>query len=565
MTEIKFFDGAGNGLFVRSDIEDGHWVQEEMSVNATFPYDAEKVIQSGYHIALADPATGSLEVFEIRKVTNIEPEHYQQITAEHIVISELSDEHINSAEIDNKTPAQALAQVLTGTLWSVGNVSAVNVSSCDISRGDVWQAVNTIMHNWNVYIVPRVTLTGAGGLSGRYLDIIPAQGTFRGVRLSIEKNMADSSVEYDDSEVLTALYGYGGATEHARSGQDDDMQEITFAGVTWTATADHPAKPNGQTYLEWPEKTAIYGRGESNPKRPRFGYYQNGQIKDPNVLLEKTWEALKKTAEPKISISGTVTNLYRLGYADEPLRLHDTAIVEIRETGEVFQKEIIKLDIDLVNPSEDRPEIGDYIPNIVYINRETASRASGGGGGGGGRGQTNAQDAESNTFTLIEKNESLIGLVAGTKNGNQYIKAAEIAVSINNSTGESLAIVNADRIRIGSGGSIITLGDLMNLTSTNGMNVVKDATFALGLLSLGTVTSEAGFVAEDSYVRAELGFKIDQSDTPATWQEKTVLADVSKSFTPSVSLEKAGGGTWSGTVLSDITRSYTKIYYLGHS
>ena len=91
MTEIKFFDGAGNGLFVRSDMEDGHWVQEEMSVNATFPYDAEKVIQSGYHIALADPATGSLEVFEIRKVTNIEPEHYQQITSEHIVIYELSD------------------------------------------------------------------------------------------------------------------------------------------------------------------------------------------------------------------------------------------------------------------------------------------------------------------------------------------------------------------------------------------------------------------------------------------------------------------------------------------
>lgn len=564
MTEIKFFDGAGNGLFVRSDMEDGHWVQEEMSVTATFPYDAEKVIQSGYHIALADPATGSLEVFEIRKVTNIEPEHYQQITAEHIVISELSDEHINSAEIDNKTPAQALAQVLTGTLWSVGNVSAVNVSSCDISRGDVWQAVNTIMHNWNVYIVPRVTLTGAGGLSGRYLDIIPAHGTFRGVRLSIEKNMADSSVEYDDSEVLTALYGYGGATEHARSGQDDDMQEITFAEVTWTATADHPAKPSGQIYLEWPEKTAIYGRGESNPKRPRFGYYQNGQIKDPDVLLEKTWEALKKTAEPKISISGTVADLYRLGYADEPLRLHDTAIVEIRETGEVFQKEIIKLDIDLIDPSANRPEIGDYIPNIVYINRETASRASG-GGGGGSRGQTNAQDAESNTFTLIEKNESLIGLVAGTKNGNQYIKAAEIAVSINNSTGESIAIVNADRIRIGGPTSTITLGDIMNLTATNGMNVLTDAAFALGLHSLGTVTSEAGFVAEDSYVRAENGFKIDQSDTPATWQSQYVVTSVTPIHTNKYTWHiDEGTGKWEGTLCKTVSPNGTTIHYLGY-
>ena len=41
------------------------------------------------------------------------------------------------------------------------------------------------------------------------------------------------------------------------------------------------------------------------------------------------------------------------------------------------------LDVDLVDPSADRVDIGDYIPNIVYINRDTNTKAVGGGGGGG--------------------------------------------------------------------------------------------------------------------------------------------------------------------------------------
>ena len=344
--QTTFLNMAGTALFARDDMEQGNWSQEEYTVNATFPYDAGKVIERGMRMAFRDPATDNLEMFEVRNVTNVEPEHYQQIIAEHIAVSELSDEHINNQEITDKTPAQALGTALTGTLWSVGNSTVSATNSIDISRGSVWQAVTAIQKNWNCYIIPRVTVNSAGSITGRYLDIIPAQGTFRGVRLSVDKNMSDSSVVYDDSEVLTALYGYGGSVDKAQATGDDKTEELTFADVVWTATQDHPAKPADQTYLEDPAKTALYGRNG----RARFGYYQNGDIKDAEVLLQKTWEALQRTSSPKISISGTVTDLYRLGYADQPLRLHDTAIVEIRETGEVFSKEIIRLEVDFLLP-----------------------------------------------------------------------------------------------------------------------------------------------------------------------------------------------------------------------
>ena len=450
--ECIFLNAAGTTLFTRTDMESGHWIQQEMTVTADFPYVPGKVIQRGQRIAFRDPATDAIQVFEIRNVQTSEPDHLQQISAEHIALAELQDEHINKTEISNKTAAQALTTAITGTLWSVGTNTASGTQNADFGRGSVWDAVITIQSNWNVYITPRVVISSAGAITGRYLDISPAQGTWRGIRLSIRKNLLDPVVTYDDEDVLTALYGYGGQITVENQSDFDTTKELDFASEVWTATSAHPAKPSGQKYLEWPEKTALYGRNG----RARFGYFQNSDITSASVLLQKTWEALQKTCDPKISITGTVVDLYRLGYKDEPLRLHDIAEVEIEETGEVFRKEIITLDLDLIDPAGSRPEIGDYIPNIVYINRDTNEEATtgttSGGGGGGGRGQSNKEKIEFDTFSEFVKHTdelgSYIGMVVGKKNGNEYIKAGEIALSINSSTGESTALINANHVNI---------------------------------------------------------------------------------------------------------------------
>lgn len=693
--ETIFLNAAGTVLFVRDDMEQGNWTQEEYSVNATFPYDAGKVITRGMRIAFRDPATNTLEMFEIRNVTNIEPEHYQQIVAEHIAVSELTDDHINSMEFTNIPPQTALAQVLTGTLWAVGNVSVGDLaaqaairadiaelalngnvdltsrpiiyadkmkasgypdfegdyatlysstyneeiksgdmytflmtpirqngdvlspdalddyfynlcdtsetiadfkandeygllihylageqvsemdaiaedahdlsdeweqeiagisSSADISRGSAWQAVNSIKENWNVYITPRVTLSAAGAITGRYLDITAAEGVWRGVRLSIDKNMTDSSVVYDDSEVLTALYGYGGNVDVPQATGDDKQKELTFADIVWTSTSDHPAKPSGQTYLEWPEKTALYGRNG----RPRYGYYQNGNIKDAEVLLQKTWESLKQSADPKISITGTVSDLYRLGYADQPMRLHDTVIVDIPETGEHFVKEIIRLDVDLIDPTATRPDIGDYIPNIIYINRDTDDKASGSGGGGGGRrGLTDLEDDQVKTYSAFEKTNNMIGMVVGTKDGDNYIKAGEIAISINESTGETEAKIDATHIYLNGQTSIASL------FSASGSALQ----FSVNRLA----AEELVISGQQPYFR--LG------DRSVTWKSKTIVTDVGVTM-PAVELSGQAYFMYANTQTTTptnssrgrIVKSYTDgsvspttetIYYLG--
>lgn len=422
---FTFFNAAGQVLFLRDDAEQAEHNHQEMSLFALFAYDSAKVITQGMRIGYTDNL-GVFQVFEIIKVKAYEPDHYQEITAEHICISELTDEIYTGGDLLEQTPSQAVQALLTGTLWSVGNVSATNESGVKLSFGDVWSDIRSVEKNWNVYITPRVTVN-ASGITGRYLDIAPAEPVWRGMTFSLDKNMVDASVIWDDSRVKTALYGYGKKSMTVAG--ESEKQPWTFASVEWTQTADHPAKPEGQIYLEDPTATAAYGRNG----RARYGYYQNGDIEDPEKLLELTWETLKTVNVPDVTIEGAVRDITTFGFTDVPIRLHDLAHIEIRPTNVVLNKEIVQYTENLIQPENSRVTIGTYIPNIVYITNEVAN----GGGGRGGSGGNSDEEYKLKEFEAgIYYNQQTIALKAWQRDlektdENLLLAYAAIGVSSN--------------------------------------------------------------------------------------------------------------------------------------
>jgi phage minor structural protein len=408
--DFTFLKATGEVAFFRSDADRAEWTQEEMNLLCSFPIN-DKRIERGMVVLFQDPATNDWHAYAIRNCETYIAEGYQQFTAEDIAITELENVLIpDEIEITDKTAQQAINQLLsasTGSGWTVGRVEDTGTSSGNIMRGSAWRGVCTVRNNWNVHIQTRVTVN-SGGITGRYIDILSASGTWRGLRLAVNKNMDDPCVTYDDSELYTALYGFGSSYSEG-TGESRVTKETNFSGVTWAKTADHPAKPSGQKYLEWPEKTALYGING----RPRFGYFQNTGIRDANVLLQKTWESLKACCEPKISITGNMLDLTRLGYKDVPIRLYDMAIVELEPLGIQLYKQVIKNSVDLLNAAKTRPTIGDYIPNIIYINRDTEDIATGGSKGrGGGRGSTKTAKTDSHFETVIQQNQRDINIAA---------------------------------------------------------------------------------------------------------------------------------------------------------
>lgn len=452
--DFLFFDAADAPLFVRNDAESAEWTHEELSLSLEFPYASGKQIQRGQRVGFTD-SLGVFQTFEIRKVETMEPDHYQRATCEHIAVAELTDEHTENTEFTDVTAQTALSSLLTGTLWSVGNVTASNTSSADIGMGSVWQGVRSIETAWNVYITPRVTV-GASGITGRFLDIAPASGVWRGVRLAVDKNADEIGVTWDDTQTLTALYGYGALVNGA---------PLMFADQVWTETADHPAKPSGQKYLEDPAATAAYGRNG----RARFGYYQNSGISDAGILLQKTWETLKTTNAPQVSIDCMVRDLYRLGYADQPLRLHDTAIVDIRPTGTSLQRDIIRLTENLLDPTATRVTVGAYIPNIVYINRETARGGSGGRAGvGNRRGQTESEATIQEFETEILANAYQISLRAYQRdmdNVDEILRQAGVSIDA-----QGVIVYADDNVNMLGSKFEVQAGQISSLVTKTGVN-----------------------------------------------------------------------------------------------
>lgn len=400
LRQFIFFGQDDKVLFVRTDAEQAGWQVDEYSLTCLFPYDPNRRIVQGMRIGFEDDS-GILQPFEVRKVKTYEPDHYQELTCEHIAVAELTDYHTDESELDNVNPQYALSAVLasqpsTVTLshrWQIGTVTATATSSGDIGLGSIWQNIRNIEKNWNCYIIPRVTFDSAG-ITGRYLDIYPAGGTWQGLRLSIEKNTDEVGVTVDDTNVKTALFGYGGQRNDTQTYDDPSRTKITLVGYSW------PDKPSGAVitggYIEDTAATAAYGRNG----QPRFGFYQNGDITDQHTLAVKTWEALQATNKPEVTIDCLIRDLYRMGYHDEPIRLHDTALVELRPTNDILQLEIVKLFVDLLDPTATRPTIGTYIPNIIYIQRQVAEQANGASASiSGRRGEETKTDDEWSEFT----------------------------------------------------------------------------------------------------------------------------------------------------------------------
>lgn len=550
--QFLFLDDTGQTLFFRNDAISATWTQEELHLDADFPYDENKIIRNGQRIAFL--WEGQWQVFEIRSAKEIEPSHFQQVVAESLAVAELTDEHIDQAQYDNISASTAIERALNGTLWQVGENTTSVVSSADIARGSVWQAVNNIRSNWNVYIEPRYTLNSSGQI-GRYLDIFPAGGTFKGLRLSVDKNLNDPSVTWDDSNVITSIKGYG-ATIHD---SEDESHVLTFADAVWEETADHPAKPAGSEWLTDPEANAEFARNG----RPRRGFYQNTSIEDPYILLQKSWESLKAQKNPDIQIEGTVTDLRRLGYTDEPIMLHDMVLVEVKPTGLRMMREIIRLTVDLLDPAQTIPTIGSYIPNIIYINRDTAEKATGSRGGGGrGSGQT---DKEEDFYTNINANKYAIQLEAGYRHEGDVklhseivITASEIRMEVEDVDSQLRSVISqtATQIRAEVANTASGLYSAITITASE---IRSEVAATDSSLSSSIVQTASQIRSEVTASNSEIYSTIEQTATQIRSEVAATDSSLSSSITQTASQIRSEVTASNSTIYSTIEQTATQI------
>ena len=364
-------------MFVRSDASTAEWVQDQMELRATFPLNEEKPIQRMQRVGFTD-AQGVFQCFEVYRAQTDQPKGTQTLRACHICVAELRDYVLGPFTPTDATPANAITQALTGTGWALGTCTATNTNTLDASYEDVWSALADIRDLWGLRITPRVTF-GAGGITGKYLDVTDDAPIQTGLRLSLERNLPKVQVVYDDSEVKTALYAYGKTTT-----EDGVESTVNIGPAVWSKAGGDPAdKPAGQLYVEDTTATAAFGRAGT----PRFGIYTNYEQGDPEALLAEAWTALQSVNQPKLNISGTILDLYAMGYTGEPVMLGGAANVDVE--GLKVSAKIIKHTQNLLLPEKSKVTLGNFVTDIVWSQSQTAKRA-----------QAGAQVAQSNPTLL---------------------------------------------------------------------------------------------------------------------------------------------------------------------
>ena len=429
----RFFDKDDAPLFQRADAVSFLHHCEDFAFEATFPAVPGKPLTPGMRVAWQDDD----DLWEVHEITQAEPSVLDgsvDISGVHIALAELRDMRMGAVSITNASVPSAMDTVLTGTGWARGVLPAdledssrraryrvtqspgahlrvkpttnskslatykkgtyvtlieqttprwykcegpdgrvgylytqyitadgtAPASSTTVSVEDdhptCWMTLEAIAGEAKLLLLPRVEISDSGTFT-RYIDMRTTAPIFRGVRLTCSTNIREAFVREDQSTLYTALIGIG-------------KDGLKFTDTVWTAPTNPVDKPAGQDYVEIASATEAYGRSG----RPRIGVVRFSDVEDAGELLEKTYEQVKYSSQPQITLDVTIADLYKLGYGGQSIRLYDVAHVILEPIDMRLETRITALTRDLVHPERTRPTFGRAVDNIVAILAQTAAQ-----------------------------------------------------------------------------------------------------------------------------------------------------------------------------------------------
>ena len=165
-------------------------------------------------------------------------------------------------------------------------------------------------------------------------------------------------------------------------------------------------------------------------------------------------------------------------------------------------------------------------------------------------------------------------MVVGTINGVDYIKAGEIALSINQQTGQSAVKISGDMVDINASQTLVINAAHIDIngivTALSSYNVTASTLSAGGITSTGdlSVTGVANIASLVATAFTASSIYYDQHY--ATWQSESVVYSITKPSLVTTTSDTfvTSGGTKSGRLVTswDNGSYYTKtLHYLGYA
>ena len=369
MDVVYLFDVSGHAQCVAEPIELQH-TEEAYSLYAQLPGDV--TVGDGWAIGFRC-CDGYYRIFDILTHTMCEPDGCIEINAVDKAVRELMDEPITDLRPQNVTAAVAVGRLISGTRYVLGSVTCTNTGGMTAYYQSVWEALEVAREAYDCEIVPYFVITG-GVITARKIDVLARLGDYRGRIFELGDDLAGIRVQYDESNVKTALYGRGRGVELDNGGDADPSfgRRLTFADVVWSvASGDQADKPAGQEWIGDPDALAAYGRDG----RHRYGFAIFEDCEDADELLQMTWDQLQQQKEPLITIEATVLDTERaMGRSHEAVRLGDDVLIRLSKKGIDISARVIGIVRDYIRPEQTKLTIGNAVMTAGGIIKQLQQR-----------------------------------------------------------------------------------------------------------------------------------------------------------------------------------------------
>src|SRR5699024_10159664 len=162
----------------------------------------------------------------------------------------------------------------------------------------------------------------------------------------------------------TALYGKGSSLETEGGGHS---RKITFRDVEWLKDNGDPVdKPKGQEWVgdeDARKKHGIYNP-ETGEMEHRFAPYEDNEEKEPEKLLNKTWQAVQDEKEPKAQYEMSIKTFYKIsGYEHEEVFIGDTGIARDKDIKPMIliESRVMEMTYDIGEPSSGDVKLGNIL------------------------------------------------------------------------------------------------------------------------------------------------------------------------------------------------------------
>lgn len=275
-------------------------------------------------------------VDEIERLHDADGKPYTSVTCINS-INETWDDYIEDKR-PSGSAAVALASILAGTRWEVGNCDQPGGASHTFYHISVREGLSDLLKTWGGELETVIETDGVQ-VTHRYVRVVATRGNQQSPkRFTWTKDLISIKRKTGSANPKTRVYGYGKGVETDTGGYG---RRLTFGDIN-----------GGKDYVEDASATEVWGHPDgSGGIAPAVDVYINEQCEDAAQLLAETRDYLETVKAPTVSYEASVLDLFAFGRDWEGVAVGDcVAIIDkgFSDAGIRLKGRVSKLSRDLV-------------------------------------------------------------------------------------------------------------------------------------------------------------------------------------------------------------------------